>query len=255
MAQSDWAEDCERYGMKVTDTLSKGQYFDAMYQLVDLWSEDCKLSFSTFLNWVFEGIAMWSEKRSCWIFRDMNAVQCVGDKFEELKEEARAEEAAKEQREAEVMIAAEEARKAHVEQEKKKQQQEALQKAEQNRRQEEKERQLRATDKLRSERLDLTNRLSALDDEEAELHRRLASGELSAEEEAEARARLAAIAAERDELKLQFEEIGYNSRLAGYDAALRGLDSEEAELRRRLAAGEVRPTSTFSLATHFLIHF
>ena len=85
------------------------------------------------------------------------------------------------------------------------------------------------------------------------MHRRLASGELSAEEEAEARARLAAIAAERDELKLQFEEIGYNSRLAGYDAAVRGLDSEEAELRRRLAAGEVRLTSTFSLATHFLI--
>ena len=76
------------------------------------------------------------------------------------------------------------------------------------------------------------------------MHRRLASGELSAEEEAEARARLAAIAAERDELKLQFEEIGYNSRLAGYDAAVRGLDSEEAELRRRLAAGEVRITTT-----------
>ena len=239
VAQSDWSEDCERYGMKVTESLNREQYFDAMYQLVDLWSEDCNLSFATFLNWVFENIAMWHEGKDCWVFRDMNAVECVGDKFEELKEEARAEEEAKEQREADAMAAAEEARRLHAEQVKEEARLAAIEAAEIKKKQEEQERHIRETDKLGAERLDINAKLSALDDEEAELQRRLASGELSPEEEAEVRARLAAIASERDALKLQYQENEHNAQLAGYDKALRGLDNEEAELRRRLEAGEL----------------
>lgn len=241
VAQSDWAEDCERCGMKVTETLSKEQYFDAMYQLVDLWSEDCKLSFATFLDWVFENIAQWDEGSGCWVFRDLIAVECVGDKFEELKEEARAEEALKVHREEQAKAAAEEARKAHLEQVQIERERAAREAEEQKLKQEEEERHLRETDKLGAERLDINRQLEALAVEEAELQRRLASGELSLEDQAKVRARLAAIAAERDQLKLQLKENECASRLAGYDKALAALDSEEAELRRRLAAGDLTP--------------
>eukprot|EP01044_Picomonas_judraskeda_P001535 COSAG03_NODE_93_length_13213_cov_77.901022_5_plen_131_part_00 len=63
VAQSDWAEDCERYKLKLTESLDKTTYFSSMYQLVELWSEDCHLSYATFLTWVLENIASWSEQQ------------------------------------------------------------------------------------------------------------------------------------------------------------------------------------------------
>ena len=64
VAQSDWEEDCARYHMKVTDSLSKPQYFDAMYQLVNLWAEDQQLSYATFLQWIFDNIAEWNKEHN-----------------------------------------------------------------------------------------------------------------------------------------------------------------------------------------------
>ena len=100
--------------------------------------------------------------------------------------------------------------------------------------------------------------LQALDNEEAELMRRLASGELSAEEEAAVRARLAEIDGERRLIEQarhaalaaagQTEMLGMDRKsaqlaaeLAAVDAQLSALDDEEAELMRRLASGELTP--------------
>ena len=91
----------------------------------------------------------------------------------------------------------------------------------------------------------IKKRLSALDDEEAELMRRLASGELSPEEEAAARKRLAEIAAERAALQAELDCLnmknGLAAELANIDARLSALDDEEAELLRRLESGELSP--------------
>ena len=233
VAQEDWAEDCKRYGLKVTESLNKSQYFDAMYQLVNLWSEDCNLSFALFLEWVFDNIGVWD------VEKDMNAVECVGDKFEELKDVARAEEDAKEEKAAVVIVAAEEARVAHVGQMKADERAAAIEAEDLRVKQVEYEKHLRETDKLGAERLDINNKLSLLDDEEAELQRKLASGELSPEEAAAARARLAAIGAERTALQAQFQENNYSKQAAELDKALRALDDEEVELMRKLASGEL----------------
>ena len=63
--------------------------------------------------------------------------------------------------------------------------------------------------------------------------RRLASGELSPEEEAAVRARLKAIEAERASL--------LSAAAAERDAKLAALDDEESELLRRLESGELTP--------------
>ena len=102
------------------------------------------------------------------------------------------------------------------------------------------EKQFAAFSGERGEReLELERQLSALDDEEAELQRRLASGELSAEEEAKVRARLAAIAQERTMLQYQQSQNVFAAQHAEISAKLSALDDEEAELRRKLASGEL----------------
>jgi len=102
------------------------------------------------------------------------------------------------------------------------------------------------------------SRLAALEAEELELRQRLASGTLTAEDEAIARARLAAIAVERSTLVAELLLLAAAAqegsegdaddpsadaiqRLGALDAALDELDAEEAELRRRLAAGGLEP--------------
>ena len=90
-----------------------------------------------------------------------------------------------------------------------------------------------------------------------ELLRRLASGDLSAEEEAEIRARLAAIATEREGLlrekgdvlaarhaaQAAQKEKQAAAELEELNRKLTALDDEEAELLRRLAAGDLSPVS------------
>jgi hypothetical protein len=91
----------------------------------------------------------------------------------------------------------------------------------------------------------IDSKLSALDDEEAELKRRLASGKLTPAEAAAARARLEAIATERKALQLEAEvaeaQQGLAMEIAHLDGKLAALDDEEAELMRRLESGELTP--------------
>lgn len=116
----------------------------------------------------------------------------------------------------------------------------------------------RKTAQLAAELLAVDGKLSELDDEEAELMRRLASGELSPEEELAVKARLAEIASEREKLleqrqsvlqaqrdlkQQQAEELRIHNTAQRKKAAaslnLAALDDEEAELRRKLASGKL----------------
>ena len=248
VAQEDWSEDCARYKMKVTDSMSKPQYFSAMYQLVDLWSGDLNLSYGTFLMWIFDNIAAWDEQRQCYMFRKIDDVECVGDKFEEMKEEAREQAHAEEAAAEEAAAAAEEARKAHIAQQKEIERLAAAEAAEEERiaahklqRQLSAEKLLRESDMLAADKAALDRKLQALDDEEAELLRRLAAGNLTAEEEALIRKRLAEIEAERAALMAAKAQNEYASELAYIDQQLSALDDEEADLMRRLASGLLSP--------------
>ena len=234
VAQSDWSEDCARYHLKVTESLSKSQYFSAMYQMVELWSEDAKLSYSTFLQWVFDNIAEFDEEQRVFLFKKVDAVEAVGDKFEKLKEDARAEAAAKKAAAAAAAAAAEALAAAEAA---------AAEEQAQIRAAIEAKKQAFAekNQELAGERDELGRQLSALDDEEAELLRRLASGELTPEEEAEVRARLEAIAAERAALQAALTDNQYKTELLALEQKLSALDDEEAELLRRLAAGDLSP--------------
>jgi hypothetical protein len=95
--------------------------------------------------------------------------------------------------------------------------------------------------KIVAESCELDRQFSALDDEESELQRRLASGELSSEEAAEVRARLAAIAQERTMLGHQQNQNVFAEQHVQINTQLSALDDEEAELHRKLAAGELSP--------------
>ena len=241
VAQSDWAEDCERYHLKLTDVLDKTTYFSSMYQLVELWSEDCHLSYATFLVWVLDNIAKWNEEEQCYVFKDVRDVEAVGDKFEKLKEEAREAQAAEEAKEAAALAAAEEKRQQAANEA----QERANLAAAATKKKEVALAKIRAfattMKALGGESGALRSKLNALDDEEAELLRRLASGELTPEEEAAVRARLAAIAAERKALEAGLADNRLQSEIAELDRKLAALDDEEAELLRRLAAGNLSP--------------
>eukprot|EP01046_Picozoa_sp_COSAG06_P004743 COSAG06_NODE_203_length_20332_cov_14.679978_11_plen_1688_part_00 len=236
VAQSDWSEDCARYGLKAIGCLSKAQYYDAMYQLVELWSGEQQLSYATFLTWVFENIC-YADGDHGYRFRKLDKVEAVGDKFETMRNEARSLQEAQQKVEVEVLMAAEEARRLHVQQQvelKRQQQQEAVAK---RARQLEAERLLRESDELGAERAELTRSLSELGDEEAELRRQLATLEGAAA----VRARLDAIVTERLALRAQLVDTEFNLKLASLGKQLAALDDEEAELRRRLAVGELLP--------------
>ena len=82
----------------------------------------------------------------------------------------------------------------------------------------------------------------------SELLRRLASGSLSPQEEEEVRARLLAIQAEREVLEAAARSAHLKSQIAemdrqllALDDELSALDDEEADLLRRLAAGDLSP--------------
>ena len=244
VAQSDWSEDCARYGLKVTESLDKAQYYNAMYQLVGLWSGEQQLSYATFLRWIFENISEEVDDGRggrYYGFRRMNAVEAVGDKFEKMREEARTAEEAQKAEVAEVLAAAEEARRLHVEQQRLLQEQREEEARQAKLRALDEERLLRETDQNAAERAELLRKLTELDDEEAELLRRLSSGELSPEEEAAVRARLEAIKFERLGLQAALADNQFRSELATLQKQLAGLDTEEAELLRRLKEGNLTP--------------
>jgi hypothetical protein len=109
----------------------------------------------------------------------------------------------------------------------------------------------------------LDAQLTALDDEEAELMRRLESGELSAEEEAQVRARLTVIAVERNaikekqqmlvqqqkEMNSEAESVRLELEIVRLKNQMNMLDSEEAALFRRLAMGDLSPDEEAEIRT------
>ena len=237
VAQHDWAEDCARYGLKVTECLSKAQYYDAMYQLVELWSGEQQLSYATFLEWLFENICY--REGDYYRFHRIGDVEAVGDKFENMREEARSFQEAQEAAAAEVLAAAEEARRAHVEQQKELTRQKLDEEAQKRARRVEAERLLRETDELGAEAAAIARSIAELDAEEMELRRRLDAGELTAEEQAAIRARLDAIAAERLRLKARSDDTQYKVQLASLNGRLTALGVEAADLLRRLNRGDL----------------
>ena len=57
-----------------------------MYELVDLWAADLKVSFPIFLKELFGNIAEWSDDEGGhWKFKEMGDVKCEGDAFEQMK--------------------------------------------------------------------------------------------------------------------------------------------------------------------------
>ena len=237
VAQNDWAEDCARYGLKVTECLSKAQYYDAMYQLVELWSGEQQLSYATFLEWLFENICY--REGDHYRFHKIDNVEAVGDKFEKMREEARTFQEAQEAAAAEVLAAAEEARRLHVEQQQELARQKEDDDAQKRARLLEAERLDRETHEIEAAAAVITRRLAELNAEEMELRRRLDSGEVTAEEQAAIRARLDAIAAERLELKARLEDTQLKVKLASLNGRLTALDVEEADLLRRLASNDL----------------
>ena len=177
----------------------------------------------------------------CFTFKAVKDVAAVGDKFEQLKEEARAAQAAQEAKEAAVLAAAEERRR-QQEEEAEARRQEVQAATEKKKVALAKVRRIVAAMKnLSGDTGKLLDKLSALDDEEAELLRRLASGELTPEEEAAVRARLAEIEAERKLLQANLKANRLDTEIAELNRKLAALDEEEAELMRRLAAGDLSP--------------
>ena len=65
------------------------QFFDSMYQLVDLWASDLKVSFFKFLDALFNNISHWCDRHKYWKFQPLEVVECAGAKFDEIKEVAR----------------------------------------------------------------------------------------------------------------------------------------------------------------------
>ena len=64
--QTDWAEDLERYGLKVTAELDKTMYTNALYALADVWADGASVSLAAFLSQLFDEIACWQENEMVW---------------------------------------------------------------------------------------------------------------------------------------------------------------------------------------------
>jgi Ca2+-binding EF-hand superfamily protein len=205
IAQEDWMEDTKRFGLKPSASLTLPMFFDSVYQLVDLWAADLDVSFTEFLDLLFDNIAEWVAEDMHWKFKDLKDVEGKGEKLDEVQNQAklRQEDSERKKREAE-----EAAEKYRLQQE-----QEAH----------DRRRALKEKRDYTTFMQDCRNRLNALDDEEAEILRRLAAGNLSPEEEEALRRRLAEIAQERIDIKMAM------------------LNYEQAELRRRLERGDLTP--------------
>ena len=92
IAGSDWTEDCKRYGLEANGCLTSTMFFDSMYQLVDLWAGDMNVKFCTFLSTLFNNVAAWDytdNPEPMWKFKPLEAVGCIGEEFEQIKEDAR----------------------------------------------------------------------------------------------------------------------------------------------------------------------
>jgi hypothetical protein len=90
MAESDWKEDTQRYGLPADGRLTRTMFFDSMCQLVDLWAGGLDVSFVQFLTTLYDNIAEWSTTHSCPKFRPLVDVGCLGEEMERKRLEAQA---------------------------------------------------------------------------------------------------------------------------------------------------------------------
>lgn len=77
--REDWNEDCARYGLKAASAeLDQELYINAMYQLVNLWAEEKNISYSTFLEKLFDCIVRDTTlNRIRFVARDVAAAQTM----------------------------------------------------------------------------------------------------------------------------------------------------------------------------------
>lgn len=252
IAQEDWGNDMKRYGLKVTDSLDTTPFFDSIFELVSTWAEDLVISFPTFLEQLFGKIAQWSEK-GYWQFKKLEQVQCDGESFESIREQAR-DKAAEE--EIAKQAAALQWDQAHA--------QNALCTQKRKNRLAAAKRDHENTKRQTGELAELQARLVALDDEETQLRIKLTGGGLTTDEKEATFCRFAEIAQERIEIKLRIlelqkadlraklesgtlspdEAVEFRKMLATLDQRsfklqLEALSAEETELRRKLASGKL----------------
>ena len=226
IAQEDWGEDTKRYGVKLSGCLTLPMFFDSIYQMVDLWAADLDVSFTEFLELMFNNIAEWVEEDLHWKFKPMKDVKGQGEKLDDIQnramlEQEEVERLRREAEEAAETYRLEQERLAHERRQKIRDQQALMDKR-------------NARDEFFA---GCKSRLQALDDEEAEILRRLAAGGLSPEEEEALRRRLAEIAQERIEIRMEMLNYERNEMLERLKNG--GLSpEEEEELRRGLAVLE-----------------
>ena len=96
MSGKDWTEDCKRYGLQADGRLTMTMFFDCMYQLVNLWATGVDISFSQFLEDLYENIAEYNTVAGHDKFKATHKVGCIGENFEQAKEDAAARRAAAE---------------------------------------------------------------------------------------------------------------------------------------------------------------
>lgn len=80
----DWTEDCKRYGLQANGALTMTMFYDSMYQLVDLWAGEANVNFCSFLNTIFDNVAVWDDSNNpepMWKFKPLNKTECVGEAF------------------------------------------------------------------------------------------------------------------------------------------------------------------------------
>ena len=144
MALEDWEEDTKRFGLKPTGSLTQPMFFDSLvsyqhkigsfvwpsnaalaclnarsliiesvcacdamivvrqYQMVDLWSGDLDVSYMGFLRLVFENIAEWREQDdplnkhnvAHWKFKELEDVSAQGENLDAMQDAAKAKQEA-----------------------------------------------------------------------------------------------------------------------------------------------------------------
>ena len=91
IALEDWGEDCTRFGLSTTGVLTAPMFFDSIYQMVELWAGDLKLSFVGFLELLFDNIAVWEDEPppGHWRFQSLDEVSGAGEQLEIMQAEAK----------------------------------------------------------------------------------------------------------------------------------------------------------------------
>ena len=213
MSGKDWTEDCRRYELRADGRLTMTMFFDCMYQLVDLWATGVEVSFSQFLEDLYENIADYNPVAGHDKFKATHKVGCIGEKFEQAKEDAAA-------------------RRAAVE----KARQDALDKAERLRLEAETARQVLLASYLHSLCCYIVGMLTlcCVRECQAALERAKQAAQQQREYQAELERAEQAAQEERDQSRKELEAL--DNELRRLQPLLAKLEAEEVKLRRQLAA-------------------